>query len=129
MNNLQNPIYEIDKKTNLHQNLTNNKNNTLKFIHIESITLTFKKKKNKTPKNYSSSNLNNLKLKQELRLKRNLLNYSNYKNKSDKFLPKINIRSSSNKEESSEEKIINSDTVNLHSEYEIIKSNLKEINP
>ena len=73
--------------------------------------------------------MNNLKLKQELRLKRNLLNYSNYKNKSDKFLPKINIRSSSNKEESSEEKIINSDTVNLHSEYEIIKSNLKEINP
>ncbi len=73
--------------------------------------------------------MNNLKLKQELRLKRNLLNYSNYKNKSDKFLPKINIRSRSNKEESSEEKIINSDTVHLHSEYEIIKSNLKEINP
>ena len=82
--------------------------------------MSFNKKKNKNYKN-NFLKIRNLNLKHELTLNENKINKKEYND----FLPKIKCRSLSNKEESIDEDIVNQYSI----DYEIIKSNIRDLNP
>jgi hypothetical protein len=82
--------------------------------------LSFNKKKNKNYKN-NFLKIRNLNLKHGLTLNENTINKKEYND----FLPKIKCRSLSNKEESIDEDIVNQYSI----DYEIIKSNIRDLNP
>ena len=90
--------------------------------------MTFIQQSNRLLKEMNTG-LNNLKTEPEFRLK-NGINYSpNQQNKLYEFLHKIKSHSQSRQKEVLNKTEINSDIIQLDSEYETLKNNLKEINP
>ena len=120
------------KKNNLNIQNKFTPNTTFQIVNNESISLmsqmTFIQQSNRLLKEMNTG-LNNLKTEPEFRLK-NGINYSpNQNNKLYDFLPKIKSHSQSRQKEVLNKTEINSDIIQLDSEYETLKNNLKEINP
>ena len=120
------------KKNNLNIQNKFTPNTTFQIVNNESISLmsqmTFIQQSNRLLKEMNTG-LNNLKTEPEFRLK-NGINYSpNQQNKLYEFLPKIKSHSQSRQKEVLNKTEINSDIIQLDSEYETLKNNLKEINP
>ena len=76
-----------------------------------------------------NSGLNHLKTEPEFRLNNDINNSLNQNNKLYEFLSKIKSHSQSRKKEVLNKTEINYYIIQLDSEYETLKNNLKEINP
>ena len=111
----------MDKKNIIPKSNTFQNKSVLVFVHNETISLSFHKEKNKNYKN-NFLKIRNLNLKDELTIRNHTPIHQKQYNS---FLPRIKCRSQSNKDESIDEDIVNQDSI----DYDIITSNIKDINP
>lgn len=132
-NNNNNNINSPNLKRN-NPNIQNkfNLNSTFQIVNNESISLmsqiSFIQQSQRLLKDMNSG-LNHLKTEPEFRLNNDINNSLNQNNKLYEFLPKIKSHSQSRKKEVLNKTEINYDIIQLDSEYETLKNNLKEINP
>ena len=131
-NNINNNSNTNLKKTNLNIQNKFNPNTTFQIVNNESLSLisqiSFIQQSQRLLKDMNSG-LNNLKSEPEFRLKNGINNSPNRNNKLYEFLPKIRSHSQSRQKEDLNKIEINYDIIQLDSEYETLKNNLKEINP
>ncbi len=131
-NNINNNSNTNLKKTNPNIQNKFNPNTTFQIVNNESLSLisqiSFIQQSQRLLKDMNSG-LNNLKSEPEFRLKNGINNSPNRNNKLYEFLPKIRSHSQSRQKEDLNKIEINYDIIQLDSEYETLKNNLKEINP
>ena len=131
-NNINNNSNTNLKKTNPNIQNKFNPNTTFQIVNNESLSLisqiSFIQQSQRLLKDMNSG-LNNLKSEPEFRLKNGINNSPNGNNKLYEFLPKIRSHSQSRQKEDLNKIEINYDIIQLDSEYETLKNNLKEINP